>query len=111
MERRLMTFVAGAIIWGAYTLAWWGWEALTDRVPPGEKDTFWWPSIRDLVSPGRQAAAVPPRLLRSTAGTAGGLPPGAFGVDSQGNPLTGTPGTPGGPPLALQPQPGKYTGT
>lgn len=62
-----MIFVAGAVIWAGYTLAWWGWEALTDRVPPGAPDTFWWPSIRDLVAPGRQGAAVPPRLLRSPA--------------------------------------------
>lgn len=57
-----MTFVAGAVIWSAYLLGWFGWEALTDRVPPGDPDTFWWPSIRDLVSPGRQAYAVPQKL-------------------------------------------------
>lgn len=63
-----MTFVAGAVIWSAYTLSWWGWLALTDRVPPGQPNTFWWPSVRDLVSPGRQAFAVPPRLTPA-AGT------------------------------------------
>lgn len=102
-----MPFVAGAVIWAGYTLSWWAWLALTDRVPPGQPDTFWWPSIRDLIVPGNAIRAVPPRLIRSTAGTLGGVPSSALGVDAQGNPLTGTPGTPGGPPLLLQPQPGK----
>lgn len=57
-----MTFIAGAIIWAGYTCAWWGWEALTDRVPVGQPDTFWWPSIRDLVVPGRAAFAYPQQV-------------------------------------------------
>lgn len=57
-----MTFVAGAVIWAGYTLAWWGWEALTNRVPVGQPDTFWWPSIRDLVVPGRASFAVPEQV-------------------------------------------------
>lgn len=57
-----MTFVAGAVIWAGYTLAWWGWLAVTDRVPAGQKDTFWWPSIRDLIVPGRAGSAVPVQL-------------------------------------------------
>lgn len=57
-----MTFIAGAIVWTGYTLAWWGWEALTDRVPVGQPDTFWWPSIRDLVVPGRAAFAYPQQV-------------------------------------------------
>lgn len=64
-----MTFVAGAVFWTGYTLAWWGWLALTDRVPPGEANTFWWPSIRDLVAPGRMNVAVPPRLIRAAGST------------------------------------------
>lgn len=69
-----MTFVAGAVFWAGYTLAWWGWEAVMDRVPPGAPNRFWWPSIRDLVSPGRQAYAVPPRL---------GAMPGTTPLDKQ----------------------------
>jgi hypothetical protein len=103
-----VTFVAGAVIWSGYLLGWWGWCAVTDRVSPGPPDTFWWPSIRDLIVPGRAANAVPPKLLRSTAGTMNNLPSGAFGVDDKGNPLTGIPGKAGGPPLQLAPQPGKY---
>lgn len=59
-----MTLVAGAVFFAGYSLAWWGWLAATDRVNPGAKDTFWWPSIRDLMAPGRQAQAVPPKVTR-----------------------------------------------
>jgi hypothetical protein len=58
-----MTFVAGAVIWAGYTLGWWGWLAVTDRVPAGQPGSFWWPSIRDLVAPGAVGRAVPPRLI------------------------------------------------
>lgn len=102
-----MTFIAGAVLWAAYTAVWWGWEAVTNRVPDGPPDTFHWPSLRDLVSPGRMAAAVPPQMVRPTAGSAT-TNPGSQGVDAKGNPLTGTPGKPGGAPLQTAPQPGKY---
>lgn len=52
-----MPFVAGAVLWSAYTLAWFGWQALTDRVPPGEPNHIHWPSIMDLVKPGRIGVA------------------------------------------------------
>lgn len=97
-----MTFVAGAVIWTGYTLLWYGWEALTDRVPPGQPDNFWWPSIRDLVVPGRIGQAVPPPLLKSTAGSLPGVPPAAQGVDAQGRPLDP------GKYSEVAPQPGKY---
>ncbi len=54
--------MAGAVIWAGYVAIWWGWEAVTDRVPAGTANTLWWPSIRDLIQPGRMAVAVPPRL-------------------------------------------------
>lgn len=66
----MMPFVGGAVLWGAYTLAYWGWLAMTDRVNPGEPDTFWWPSLLDLVRPGSIGKAVPAKLLKSTAGKA-----------------------------------------
>lgn len=62
-----MTFVAGAVLWSAYTLAWWGWQALTDRVPPGQPDTIHWPSIRDLVAPGRISVANRPPATSALA--------------------------------------------
>lgn len=61
-----MTLVAGAVIWSGYVLAWWGWLAVTDRVPPGPSGRIWWPSIRDLVVPGRAGQAVPAQLLKAT---------------------------------------------
>ena len=57
-----MTLIAGAVIWVGYTIVWWGWEAMTDRVPSGTPGTIWWPSIRDLVVPGRVTRAVPAKL-------------------------------------------------
>jgi len=57
-----MPFVAGAVLWGAYTLGWWGWLALTDHVPAGQENTIWWPSLLDLVKPGSIGKAVPPRV-------------------------------------------------
>jgi hypothetical protein len=59
-------FVAGVVIWSGFTLGWWGWLAVTNRVPAGEPGTTWWPSIKDLVSPGRTSFAVPPQLQSST---------------------------------------------
>lgn len=56
-----MTFIAAAVLWGGYTMMWWGWLAVTDHVPPGPPDTFHWPSIIDLVSPGRIGQAIPGR--------------------------------------------------
>jgi hypothetical protein len=53
VEGSLVPFVAGAVLWTGYTLLWWGWLAVTDKVPVGPENTFHWPSIRDLVSPGR----------------------------------------------------------
>lgn len=97
-----MTFVAGAVIWSGYLLGWWGWLALTDRVQPGQPESFWWPSIKDLVVPGKVNFAVPPRLLKSTAGSLPGLPPAAQGVDAQGRPLDP------GKYSEVTPQPGKY---
>ncbi len=67
-----MTFVAGAIVWAGYVLVWWGWEAVTDHVPPGPADTIHWPSIRDLITPGRTAFAVPPRISAPGQIMAGG---------------------------------------
>lgn len=63
-----MIFIGGAVLWSAYLLAWWGWEAMTDRVPAGQPNTFWWPSIRDLISPGRLAHAVPPKVATGSDG-------------------------------------------
>lgn len=98
-----MPFVAGAVLWGAYTLGWWGWLALTDRVPPGTPDSFWWPSILDLVRPGSIGKAVPPRLLKATAGTLPGFP-----VDSSGNATSNSgqavPGTSSTSKLYVTPQ-------
>lgn len=54
-----MPLVGGALLWGGYTLMWWGWEAMTNRVPEGPDNHFHWPSIKDLVSPGRIADAIP----------------------------------------------------
>lgn len=64
-----MTFVGIAVIWGGYTLAWWGWLAMTNRVAPpagatgGDTKATWWPSISDLIVPAK-ASNVPttPRL-------------------------------------------------
>lgn len=56
-----MTLVAAAVIWSGYTLGWFGWLALTDKVPPGPSDSFHWPSIKDLVSPARINVAIPGR--------------------------------------------------
>lgn len=48
--------IAGiAVLWAGYTFAWWGWLALTDKVPVGKDNTVWWPSIKDLVIPGNSA--------------------------------------------------------
>ncbi|HEV7535160.1 MAG TPA: hypothetical protein VGP90_05960 [Acidimicrobiia bacterium] len=112
-----MTFVAGAIIWSGYTLAWWGWQALTDHVPPGDPNRIHWPSIRDLISPGRAAVANRPRATSTgvtirndiTVTTPSGtttIPsyPVVGGVTSSTQP--GIPGKPGGPPLLTQGQPG-----
>jgi hypothetical protein len=42
-----------AVLWGGYTLTWWGWLAMTNRVPKGTPGKIWWPSIQDLISPGK----------------------------------------------------------
>lgn len=76
-----MSFVAGAVLWSAYTLAWWGWQALTDRVPPGQPNQIHWPSIRDLVSPGRLAVANRPP---SAGGQSGPLNQQAGQIIQQG---------------------------
>lgn len=60
-----MSFIAGAVFFAGYSALWWGWLAATDHVNPGPTDTFWWPSIRDLMAPGRMAQAVPPRVTRA----------------------------------------------
>lgn len=62
-----MPFIGGAVLWSAYLLGWWSWQALTDRVPPGAPGHIHWPSIRDLVSPGRMGVANRPRA--SAGGT------------------------------------------
>lgn len=102
-----MTFVAGAVVWAGYTLAWWGWLAVTDRVPAGQPNTLWWPSIRDLVSPGRMAQAVPPRL-----GTGPGLNAQAAAgtLPKPTTPLTGGPLTPSQQAMFPGAKPGQDTG-
>lgn len=51
-----MPFVGGAVIWLGYTIGFWSWMAVTDRVPLGPPDTFHWPSFLDLVRPGKLTA-------------------------------------------------------
>ena len=51
-----MPFVAGAVLWAGYTVGFWGWMAMTDRVPQGAPNTFHWPSFLDLVKPGQLTA-------------------------------------------------------
>ncbi len=46
-------FIGMGIIWAGYVLTWWGWLAVTDKVPVGKNGTVWWPSIKDLVVPGK----------------------------------------------------------
>jgi hypothetical protein len=48
--------IAGiAVLWAGYTLAWWGWLGMTNQVPKGRPGEIWWPSIMDLVVPGKAA--------------------------------------------------------
>lgn len=48
-----MPFVSGAVLWAGYTVGFWGWMAMTDKVPQGPANTFHWPSFLDLVRPGK----------------------------------------------------------
>lgn len=77
-------FLGGAVLWAGYTLVWWGWEALTDHIPGGPDNTFHWPSIRDLIVPGRMAFAVPPRVNAPVSGTQ------AVAGGTAGQPLAGS---------------------
>ena len=85
-----MPFVAGAVLWGGYTVAFWGWMAMTDRVPQGPANTFHWPSFLDLVKPG-QILAVETVLGRKgvlNQVLAGLIPPNGQ-VPSGGSPQPG----------------------
>lgn len=98
-----------AVLWGGYTIAWWGWLAMTDRVQKGTPGKIWWPSIMDLVSPGKagnlshtvleqrkldNASAadlaeigngwlneVPPGVAKGTTGNASYTPPASSAMD------------------------------
>ncbi|MGH7483984.1 MAG: hypothetical protein ACREMY_00085 [bacterium] len=92
-----MPLVGGALLWIGYTLGWFGWMAMTDRVPPGPPDHIHWPSIKDLVSPGRIVQAEialgqNPGLNTTLAGAIPKGPTGATvgsGAGDTGNILNG----------------------
>lgn len=77
-----MPFVAGLVLFSGYTLAWWGWEAMTDHVNPGAKGKIHWPSIKDLLSPGRISQAIPPKATNADTGVQAG--------GTSASPLAGT---------------------
>lgn len=90
-----MPFIAGMLLWSGYTIAYWGWMATTDRVPPGPADQFHWPSIKDLVIPGQIDAA--DQAYRKQQVTATGNGSGsAGGASGNGAGSAGTPPQPTG---------------
>ena len=90
-----MTLIATAVLWAGYTGLWWGWLAVTDHVPDGPPDTVHWPSIRDLIIPGRIAFAIPGRNVNAAQNVGGPtvtipasnvpLPSGTVGGQGTGN--------------------------
>ncbi len=88
-------FLGIAVLWGGYALAWWGWCAMTDRVPQGGDGTIWWPSIQDLVIPGK-AANMSKTVLDQERNIAGST----AALQAAGNqPLTGKPANPYDPSI------------
>lgn len=97
-----MRKVAGyALLVIGYAGFWWSYECLTGRVGGTPANNHFLPSFKDLFVPGRIAA--PPLSLLAAAQAAND-------AINAGSLKTGTPGTAGGPPLLLQPQPGMTEG-
>jgi hypothetical protein len=71
-----MNFLTMGMLLVGYTIAYWGWDAMTDRVNVGNPGEIWWPSIKDLVIPANYgnvpskgyAAGIQPTAQDATGG-------------------------------------------
>ncbi|MGH7484140.1 MAG: hypothetical protein ACREMY_00875, partial [bacterium] len=91
-------FIGAVLTWVGYTGVWFGWLCLTNRVPPGAPNSIHWPSIQDLVSPGKMANLDAYAKVNDTSsGPAGTVYPSNFvGPIPSGSARTGAPVYPAG---------------